>query len=273
MYHFISDFQRVNMYNNNSPRDPRMTKVNDPKSIYYRHPSLMTSRNLQQTGVQPGYKTWRADSMNHSTSDYQREQQSKMAKETKSIYYHYTFLKKQLSDEDIQLIKPLEDSLRQQGKLKPAFGSCYYCHSTSHWASDCSVKKNGECFKCGSLDHWASDCTMKDDEPLDIPPSPRSLERKTEKPSSSEADPMKKSDSGKKRKYPFEETSDATPSKQRKTEKTTEPRVTRKKPTKKQHCFICKSETHSAKDCGDGVSDSDEELRQTLRSLTLEHDA
>ena len=98
MYNFISDFQRVNMYNNNSPRDPRMTKVNDPKSIYYRHPSLMTSRNLQQTGVQPGYKTWRADSMNHSTSDYQREQQSKMAKETKSIYYHYTFLKKQLSD-------------------------------------------------------------------------------------------------------------------------------------------------------------------------------
>ena len=57
---------------------------------------------------------------------------------------------------------------------------------------------------------------MKDDEPLDIPPSPRSLERTTEKPSTSDADPMKKSDSGKKRKYPFEETSDATPSKKKK---------------------------------------------------------
>ena len=93
--------------------------------------------------------------MNHSTSDHQTEP-SKMAKETKSIYYHYTSLKKQLSDEDRQLIKPLEDSLRQQGQLKPAFGSCYYCHSTSHWASDCSYKKrqlNGECFNCGSLDH------------------------------------------------------------------------------------------------------------------------
>ena len=157
--------------------------------------------------------------MNHSISDYQREQ-SKMAKETKSIYYHYTSLKKQLSDEDIQLIKPLEDSLRQQGQLKPAFGSCSYCHSTSHWASDCSYKKrqlNGECFNCGSLDHWASDCTMKDDERLDIAPSPRSLERTAEKPCTSDVDPMKKSDSGKKtkRKYPFEETSDATPSKQK----------------------------------------------------------
>ena len=67
MHHFISDFQGINMYNSNSPRDPRMTKVNDPKSICYQHPSLMTSRNLQQTDVQPGYKTWRTDSMNHST--------------------------------------------------------------------------------------------------------------------------------------------------------------------------------------------------------------
>ena len=157
----------------------------------------MTSRNLKQTGVQPGYKTWRTDSVNHSISDYQREQ-SKMAKETEITYYHYTSLKKQLSDEDIQLIKPLEDSLRQQGQLKPAFGSCSYCHSTSHWASDCSYKKrqlNGECFNCGSLDHWASDCTMKDDEWLDIAPSPRSLERTAEKPSTSDVDPMKKSDS------------------------------------------------------------------------------
>ena len=45
------------MYNINSPRDPRMTKVNDPKSIYYRHPSLMTTRNLQQTDVQSGEQT------------------------------------------------------------------------------------------------------------------------------------------------------------------------------------------------------------------------
>ena len=200
-----------------------------------------------------------------------------MAKETKSIHYHYTSLKKQLSDEDIELINPFEDSLRQQGQLKPAFGSCYYCHSSSHWASDCSYKKrqlNGECFNCGSLDQWAKDCTTKDDELLDIPPSPRSLEKTTEKPSTSDVGPMKKSDSEKKakRKYPFEETSDATPSKQRKTEKTPEPRVTRKETAKKQHCFICKSETHSAKDCGYEVVDSNEELRQKLRILTLGHE-
>ena len=68
--------------------------------------------------------------MNHSTSDYQREQ-SRMAKETKSTYCHCMSLKKLLSDEDIQLIKPLGDSLKQQGQLKPPFGSCYYCHDTS----------------------------------------------------------------------------------------------------------------------------------------------
>ena len=32
-------------------------------------------------------------------------------------------------------------------------------------------------------------------------------------------------------------------------------------------------ETHSAKDCGDAVVDSNEELRQKLKSLRLEHDA
>ena len=186
-----------------------------------------------------------------------------MAKETKSIYYHYTSQKKKLSDKDKQLIKPLEEPLRQHGQLKPQFGSCYYCHSTSHWVNDCSFKKrqlNGECFSCGSLDHWAKDCTKKDDKPLDIPPSPR---RATEKPSTPDVDPMKKSDSGKKtnKKYPFEETSDASPSKERKTEKTTELRVTRKKTAMKQHCFICKSESHSAKDCGDAVVDSNEELK------------
>ena len=167
-----------------------------------------------------------------------------MAKETKSIYYHYTFLKKKLSDKDIQLIKPLEDSLRQKGQLKPAFGSCFYCHSTSHWVSDCSYKKrqlNGKCFNCGSLDHWEKDCTKKDDEPLDIPPSPRSLERVTWEYL---------------RCCPYEEIRQWKEKKEKvsvwrnigcdskQTKKTPEPGVTRKKAVKKHYCFICKCKLH-----------------------------
>ena len=29
-------------------------------------------------------------------------------------------------------MQPLEDSLRQQDKLKPPYGECYHCHDTGH---------------------------------------------------------------------------------------------------------------------------------------------
>ena len=82
--HFTSDYQGVNMSSNKST-DPRMTKVKDPKSIYYQ----------------------------------------------------YSSLKKLLSEEDIQLMQPLEDSLKQQGQLKPPFGKCYFCKDPTHWIGDC----------------------------------------------------------------------------------------------------------------------------------------
>ena len=50
----------------------------------------------------------------------------------KSIYYQYSSLKKLLSEEDIQLMQPLEDSLKQQGQLKPQFGKCYFCKDPTH---------------------------------------------------------------------------------------------------------------------------------------------
>ena len=108
----------------------------------------------------------------------------------KSIYYHFTSLKKLLSSDEIQQMKPLEDALKSQGKLNPPFGQCYYCKENTHWASDCLKLKMareqskttdkpdyGHCFKCGKPDHWARDCPeISIDKQLDIPPTPRCLE-------------------------------------------------------------------------------------------------
>ena len=59
----------------------------------------------------------------------------------KSIYYQYSSLKKLLSEEDIQLMQPLKDSLKQQGQLKPQFGKCYFCKDPTHWIGDCPEAK------------------------------------------------------------------------------------------------------------------------------------
>ena len=95
----------------------------------------------------------------------------------KSIYYQYSSLKKLLSEEDIQLMQPLEDSLKQQGQLKPPFGKCYFCKDPSHWIGDCPEAKKprsqqaaeqkkppfGQCYNCGSPNHWAPDCPHKNE--------------------------------------------------------------------------------------------------------------
>ena len=84
--------------------------------------------------------------MDHFTSDSQRVNMSsdkptdpRMTKveDPKSIYYQYSSLKKLLSEEDIQLMQPLEDSLKQQDQLKPPFGKCYFCKDPMHWIGDC----------------------------------------------------------------------------------------------------------------------------------------
>ena len=63
------------------------------------------------------------------------------AEDPKSIYYQYSSLKKLLSKQDIQLMQPLEDSLKQQGQLKPPFGKCYFCKDPTHWTGDCPEAK------------------------------------------------------------------------------------------------------------------------------------
>ena len=253
MNHFNSDYSRINM-----AQDPRKSKVNDPTSIYYQHQPLMRDGTTQ---TPPGYKARGTISEYHSTSNRQGvNMDSTMAK---SIYYHFTSLKKLLSSDEIQQMKPLEDALKSQGKLNPPFGQCYYCKENTHWASDCLKLKTareqskttdkpdyGHCFKCGKPDHWARDCPeISIDKQLDIPPTPRCLE--TQEATTSVTKTTTK------RKFPFEEVSEATPSKQRKVENTTEPQKTRKRIAKKKYCFICKSEDHGAKDCKENDSDDD----------------
>ena len=104
----------------------------------------------------------------------------RMAKvnDKKSIYYHCVSLKKLLSQEEQALMQPLEDSLRQQDKLRPPYGECHYCHDTGHWIGDCpeaqklreqqlSTDKKptyGQCYICGLEDHWAPNCPKREED-------------------------------------------------------------------------------------------------------------
>ena len=105
----------------------------------------------------------------------------RMAKvyDKKSIYYHCVSLKKLLSQEEQALMQPLEDSLRQQDKLRPPYGECHHCHDTGHWIGDCPEAKKlreqqmstdkkkpayGQCFICGLADHWAPNCPKREED-------------------------------------------------------------------------------------------------------------
>ena len=123
---------------------------------------------------------------NHFTSDFQRVKMAnsrdpRMAKvyDKKSIYYHCVSLKKLLSQEEQALMQPLEDSLRQQDKLRPPYGECHHCHDTGHWIGDCAEAKKlreqqmstdkkkpayGQCFICGLADHWAPNCPKREED-------------------------------------------------------------------------------------------------------------
>ena len=121
---------------------------------------------------------------NHFTSDFQRVKMAnsrdpRMAKvyDKKSIYYHCVSLKKLLSQEEQALMQPLEDSLRQQDKLRPPYGECHHCHDSGHWLGDCpeaqilreqqmfTDKKPtyGQCYICGLEDHWAPNCHKREE--------------------------------------------------------------------------------------------------------------
>ena len=122
---------------------------------------------------------------NHFTSDFRRVKMAnsrdpRMAKvyDKKSIYYHCVSLKKLLSQEEQALMQPLEDSLRQQDKLRPPYGECHHCHDTGHWIGDCheaqklreqqmSTDKKptyGQCYICRFEDHWAPNCHKREED-------------------------------------------------------------------------------------------------------------
>ena len=106
----------------------------------------------------------------------------RMAKvyDKKSIYYHCVSLKKLLSQEEQALMQPLEDSLRQQDKLRPPYGECHHCHDRGHWIGDCPEAQKlreqqmftdkkptyGQCYICGFEDHWAAPNCHKREEHL-----------------------------------------------------------------------------------------------------------
>ena len=103
----------------------------------------------------------------------------RMAKvyDKKSIYYHCVSLKKLLSQEEQALMQPLEDTLRQQDKLKPPYGESHHCHDTGHWLGDrpeaqklreqqMSTNKKPtyrQCYICGLEDHWAPNCHKREE--------------------------------------------------------------------------------------------------------------
>ena len=103
----------------------------------------------------------------------------RMAKvyDKKSIYYHCVSLKKLLSQEEQALMQPLEDSLRQQDKMRPPYGECHHCHDRGHWIGDCPEAQKlreqqmftdkkptyGQCYICGLEDHWAPNCHKREE--------------------------------------------------------------------------------------------------------------
>ena len=76
------------------------------------------------------------------------------------------------------MIQPLEDSLRQQDKLRPPYGECHHCHDRGNWIGDCpeaqklreqqmSTDKKptyGQCYICGLEDHWAPNCPKREED-------------------------------------------------------------------------------------------------------------
>ena len=203
---------------------------------------------------------------NHFTSDFQRVKMAnsrdpRMAKvyDKKSIYYHCVSLKKLLSQEEQALMQPLEDSLRQQDKLRPPYGECHHCHDTGHWIGDCPEAKKlreqqmstdkkkpayGQCFICGLADHWAPNCPKREE---DFTSQQSSISTEKQQSSVSTAKPSRK------RKAPEPDLSDISPKRRRLDTRST---AIRTKTGKKPYCFICKSDSHSPRSCTEMVAEN-----------------
>ena len=205
---------------------------------------------------------------NHFTSDFRRVKMAnsrdpRMAKvyDKKSIYYHCVSLKKLLSQEEQALMQPLEDSLRQQDKLRPPYGECHHCHDTGHWIGDCPEAKKlgeqqmstdkkkpayGQCFICGLADHWAPNCPKREE---DFTSQQSSISTEKQQSSVSTAKPSRK------RKAPEPDISDISP-KRRCLDTCSKMTAIRTKTGKKPYCFICKSDSHSPRSCTEMVAEN-----------------
>ena len=105
----------------------------------------------------------------------------------------------------------------------------------------------GQCYNCGSPNHWAPDCPHKNETDSSSISHPSTLEK--QQPSTST-----EISTSRKRNLPDTYSEESVPSKKMKTRA-----GSRKKTSRKQHCFICKSDSHRAKDCSDIVVDRSEQ--------------
>ena len=222
----------------------------------------------------------------------------RMAKvyDKKSIYYHCVSLKKLLSQEEQALMQPLEDSLRQQDKLRPPYGEFHHCHDRGHWIGDCPEAQKlreqqmftdkkptyGQCYICGLEDHWAPNCHKREEHLMNGEESQPKLVDYSDSESSDDEDnirpPQRKrramviySDEGDEEELTSQQSSESTekPSRKRKASDISDitPKrrrldtrkmktVKRTKTGKKTYCFICKSASHSPRSCTEMVTEN-----------------
>ena len=160
-------------------------------------------------------------------------------------------------------MQPLEDSLRQQDKLRPPYGECHHCHDTVHWIGDCAEAKKlreqqistdkkkpayGQCFICGLADHWAPNCPKREE---DFTSQQSSISTETQQTESS----VSTAKPSRKRKAPEPDISDIS-RKRRRLDTRSKKTAIRTKTGKKPYCFICKSDSHSPRSCTEMVTEN-----------------
>ena len=216
---------------------------------------------------------------NHFTSDFRRVKMAnsrdpRMAKvyDKKSIYYHCVSLKKLLSQEEQALMQPLEDSLRQQDKLRPPYGECHYCHDRGHWIGDCPDAKKlreqqistdkkptyGQCYICGLEDHWAPNCPKREED-FTSQQSSVSTEKQQNESSVSTEKPSRKRKASEIDIFNFDINSDISP-KRRRLDTRKMKTVKRTKRGKKPYSFICKSDSHTPRSCTEMVAENSDKI-------------
>ena len=194
----------------------------------------------------------------------------RMAKvyDKKSIYYHCESLKKLLSQEMQALMQPLEDTLRQQDKLKPPYGECHHCHDTGHWIGDCpDAKKLREqqmstnkkpayvqCYTCGLENHWAPNCPKREED-FTSQQSSVSTEKQQTESSVGTKKPSRKRKASEIDIFDFDINSDITPMRRRLDTRSKKTAI-RTKTVKKPYSFICKSDSHMPRSCTEMVTEN-----------------